>query len=66
MTGLPQGCAEGQSPFAEGLGVSPDSFLSPKIGGQGVENEITREKASTLSSGREGIWIIIGVRLVFI
>jgi hypothetical protein len=27
--------AEGQSPFAEGLGVSPNSLLPPRVGDQG-------------------------------
>jgi hypothetical protein len=33
-------CPEGRSPFAEGLGVSPNSFFyTPKIGGsKGVED----------------------------
>jgi len=33
---LPSGCAEGQSPFAEGLGVSPSSpFFLPQEWGLG-------------------------------
>jgi len=34
-----RGCAEGQRPFAEGLGVSPNFLISPKSGGPGVEIE---------------------------
>jgi len=32
-TELHNGCAEGQSPFAEVLGVSPSFLFSPKSGG---------------------------------
>jgi len=41
FSSFPQGCAEGRSPFAEGLGVSPNtSFLSPKNGGpRGLKKE---------------------------
>jgi hypothetical protein len=33
-----QGCAEGPSPFAEGLGVSPNSILlPPRVGVRGLK-----------------------------
>jgi hypothetical protein len=48
-----QGCAEGRSPFAEGLGVYPSFlfFSSPKIGGQGVENASGESIAAVPASG---------------
>jgi hypothetical protein len=37
-----EGCAEGQSPFAEGLGVSPNFPIIPQEWGQGVESSGSR------------------------
>jgi hypothetical protein len=34
---VPQGCAEGRSPFAGALGVSPNSPNPPKSGGRGLK-----------------------------
>jgi hypothetical protein len=39
-TRIPKGCAEGQSPFAEGLGVPPNFPFSPQEWGPGVENKL--------------------------
>jgi len=35
ITRVPKGCAEGRSPFAEGLGASPNSLFSPQEWGPG-------------------------------
>ena len=50
-----RGCAEGRSPFAEGLGVSPNSFLyTPKIGGsKGVENGLLGQPTRGLKESPE-------------
>jgi hypothetical protein len=44
-----QGCAEGRSPFAEGLGVSPNFLLSPQEWGHGVDRKRARLPRSPLS-----------------
>ena len=49
------GCAEGRSPFAEGLGVTPNLLLPPKSGGQGVEIE----DGDGADGNREG-WLLVG------
>jgi hypothetical protein len=38
LTRVPKGCAEGRSPFAEGLGVSPSfSTIPPRLGARGLK-----------------------------
>jgi oxygen-independent coproporphyrinogen-3 oxidase len=51
-----QGCAEGRSPFAEGLGVSPNPPLSPQDWGpRGLEEGSARGSLSSLRRTLEGL-----------
>ena len=50
-----QGCAEGRSPFAEGLGVSPNSQISPQDWGpRGLKEGSARGSLSSLRRTLEG------------
>ena len=58
---IPHGCAEGRIPFAEGLGVPPNSPISPKSEGQGVETRLLSDDLMAVTGQGHGAFFLLDI-----
>jgi len=59
---IPHGCAEGRSPFAEGLGVSPNFLaLPPRMGAKGVETRLLSDALMAVTGRRHGVFFRVDI-----